>query len=101
MRETDDGRVLLNPFCGCDTETVLNALGLQLADLFEKPVGNHVPSSSRISARDLLALLDQEVLTAAIIAADFLSKRAINETAWKRLAQAAHRIGAARQHGRD
>ena len=102
IRETDDGRVLLNAFCGCKTDDLLAALDLTLADLFERPVANHAPpSSSRISARDLLQLLDEEILVAAIIAADFRNKRAIDETNWKRLAQAAHRIGAARNHLRD
>ena len=99
IRENDDGRVLLNPFCGCETGDVLAALGLTLADLFERPIANHVPpSSSRISPRDLLQLLDEEILVAAIIAHDFLNKRALAETEWQRLAKAAARIGVARDH---
>jgi hypothetical protein len=38
IRETDDGRVLINPFCGCDTGDVLDAVGLTFQDLFpERP----------------------------------------------------------------
>jgi len=99
VREFDDGRVLLNAFCGCETGDVLAALGLTLADLFEKPVAQGAPpTSSRIAARDLLLLLDEEIIAAAIIAADILNKRAITEEQWHRLAAAARRIGQVRIH---
>lgn len=99
VRALDDGRVLLHAFCGCEKSAVLGALGLQLADLFEKPLAHHLPpSASRIPARDLLETIAFEVDVAAIILADVVEGRGIGELGWSRLAQAAARIGAARAH---
>lgn len=59
IRELDDGRVLLHDFGGCDTEAVLDALGLELQALFPDPLPaarqgmGYQPTHSRISARDL------------------------------------------------
>jgi hypothetical protein len=99
IRQLDDGRVLLYDFGGCETEDVLTALGLTMSDLFEKPLAQHFKSSqSRIPARDLLEVISAETGIVAIIAADFLDRRAIADGDWQRLAQAAARIGAARDH---
>jgi hypothetical protein len=98
IREVDDGRVLVYDFGGCEVGAVLAALGLQLCDLYEKPFGNFPPSHSKVPARDLLELISAETSVVAIIAADLLAKKAISESDWKRLAQAAARIGRARDH---
>lgn len=94
-----DARVLVHCFGGCETGDVLAAIGLSLADLFEKPIGHHVASSrSKIPARDLLELISAETSVIAIIAIDMLGKRSIDEANWHRLTQAAARIGRARDH---
>jgi hypothetical protein len=104
IRELDDGRVLLHDFGGCGTDDVLGALGLTMSDLFPKPLTGNGPARSypathsRISARDLLEILAEEVTVVAIVAADLLAKKPIGETDWQRLAQAAGRIGRARDH---
>ena len=36
IHQGDDGRVLLKCFAGCETEQVVEAMGLTMADLFEK-----------------------------------------------------------------
>lgn len=102
MRVLDDGRVLLWPACGCATAEVLAALGLTLADLFPDGPRAHElkPTSSRIPAGDLLALVSEEISVAAILAADFLRDRSLSEAEWQRLAQAAERIAKARDHAR-
>ena len=100
VRVLDDGRVLIKAFCGCETESVLGALGLTMADLFEQPLNHHIePSHSRIPARDLLACIHEEALVVAIIGSDFLREKTIDETAWSRLATAVSRIGEAANHG--
>ena len=43
IRESDDGRVLIHDFGGCDTEDVLTAVGMQFSDLFTKPLEQHLP----------------------------------------------------------
>lgn len=93
-----DGRVLLHDFGGCEAADVLAALGLTMSDLFDRPLGNFAPSSSRIPARDLLEIISEETSVVAIIAADMLAKRAIDHANWSRLAKAAARIGRARDH---
>jgi hypothetical protein len=100
IREVDDGRMLLlHCFGGCETGDVLAALGLAMTNLFEKPLDHHfAPSKSRIPARDLLEIISEETSIVAVIATDFLEKRAIDETDWQRLAQAAARIGRASNH---
>jgi hypothetical protein len=41
VQEGDDGRILLKCFAGCSTETVVEAMGLRMADLFpESPNGS-------------------------------------------------------------
>jgi hypothetical protein len=101
VRELDDGRVLLHDFGGCDASAVLSALGLEMSDLFDKPLGNLRPSRSRIPARDLLEIISEETSVVAIVAADLIGKKAVTEADWQRLAKAASRIGAARDHARD
>jgi hypothetical protein len=99
VRELDDGRVLLQDFGGCETGDILAALGLNLADLFEKPLGHQfAPSKSRIPARDLLEIISEETSVVAVVGASFLEGRAIDDADWQRLAQAAARIGTARDH---
>jgi hypothetical protein len=100
IRELDDGRVLLHDFGGCEVGDVLAAVGLELRDLFEKPLGNLPMSHSRIPARDLLEIISEETTVVAFIAAYILERRPISESDWKRLAQAAGRIGKARDHAR-
>jgi hypothetical protein len=99
LRETTEGIVLLHVFCGCQKADVLAALGLTLADLFDRPVNHHIaPSRSRIPARDLLELVSFEVDAAAIILAAVIEGKSCSELAWQRLAQAAARIGRAKVH---
>jgi len=100
IRELDDGRVLLNDFGGCSTADVLAALGLAMSDLFPQRLNGHsyAPSHTRIAPRDLLLIVSEEVTLVGIIAADILERRTISEADWKRLAQAAGRIGRARDH---
>jgi hypothetical protein len=94
----EDRRLLLHDFGGCEVGDVLAAVGLELRDLFEKPLGNRPAVRSKIPARDLLEILSEEITLAGIIAADFLAQRSISESEWRRLARAAARIGAARDH---
>jgi hypothetical protein len=100
IRELDDGRILLNDFGGCSTGDVLAALGLAMSDLFPQRLPEHrySASHSRIPAADLLEVISRETSVVAMIAADLLERRPVSELDWKRLAQAAARIGVARDH---
>ncbi len=101
VRELDDGRVLINCFGGCGAVHVLGAIGLEWSALFpatDAAARGSAPSHSRIPARDLLEIISEEASVVALVAADFLEHRAIREVDWQRLAQAAARIGRARDH---
>ncbi len=99
IRECDDGRVLLKCFAGCETEDVLSAVGLSFSDVMPERVGEqhfHRPVRQRIPPRDALALLDHESLVVAIIGADILKHKQLDEPTMSRLAQAVNRINSTR-----
>lgn len=99
ITDAGDGRVLLNAFCGCSTDAVLAALGLQFSDLFDQPLGRNLsPVRSQISARDLLDVLSEEISVIAVLAAHAVDQRELSETDWNRLAAAANRVWKARDH---
>lgn len=99
IRETDDGRILLHDFAGCDTASVLAALGLSLSDLFPDKLDHHVkPTRSRVPLRDLIALLDHEALIVLLVASDLLKTKTIADESMGRLTLAAQRIGEVRNH---
>ncbi|MBX5461804.1 MAG: hypothetical protein IRZ28_12035 [Steroidobacteraceae bacterium] len=79
---------------------MLSAIGLDWQALFPRrlDIETHslAPSHSRIPARDLLAIVDHEIAVACLILTDVLEQRAVSEAQWQRLAQAAARIGRAR-----
>ena len=100
VREVDDGRLLIHDFGGCGTDDVLAAVGLTLSDLFPRRLPQHSYPRSQpcITARDLLEIVSEEASVVAIIAADMLAGKVITEFDFNRLAQAAARIGRARDH---
>lgn len=99
IRETEDGRILLHDFAGCDTASVLAALGWSLSDLFPDKLEHHVkPMHSRVPLRDLVALLDHEALIVALVGADMLANKTISAEDYDRLATAVRRIGEVWDH---
>jgi hypothetical protein len=99
----DDGRVLIHCFAGCDTESILNAMGLAFTDLFPDRPKSHryKPTRSRISPRDALTILDREAMVVGVIAGDILEHREVDEATFDWLAQAIARIGRVRGAGCD
>ena len=97
IRETADGRVLLHDFGGCPTGDVLAALGLELRDLFDRPLADR-PSPLRAgpSAREILEVLASESTVLAIAAADLASGREVSAADAERVAVAAARISTAK-----
>ena len=96
VRELEDGRVLIHCFSGCGSADVLGAIGLSLADLFEKPIAHHLPAiRGGFNARELLELTAHESMVAALLVSDAQTRQlTTDENA--RLAQAAGRLGRAR-----
>ncbi len=97
IKDCGDGRVLLHCFAGCETEDVLNAIGLTFSDVMPERIGvNHSYRPQSFDARQVLATLDHESLVVAIIGADFLEHNEIDKPTWSRLAQGVQRINSAR-----
>lgn len=97
IRETDDGRILLHDFAGCDVHSVLSALGLSLSDLFPDKLDHQIkPTRSRIPLRDLVPLLDHEGFVVYIVACDLLEKQKIDDESLARLRVAVQRIAGVR-----
>lgn len=100
-----DDRWLICCHAGCAAIDVVRAVGLELADLFDQPIEHtafkrgekparfHIPARE---ARDLLAIIDHQAAVVAVIAADILASRKVDEPTFGLLADAARRIGEAR-----
>jgi hypothetical protein len=87
IRAQDDGRVLIHCFALCPTINVLQAIGLDFSDLFDKPFAHHLPPiRGGWTARELLELNGHEATIAAMLAAT------LTPTEAARLAQAAERL---------
>jgi hypothetical protein len=88
-----DSRVLLHCFGGCSTDDVLASIGLTLADLFDKPVGEFKPlKRSPFRADDVLDLVSHEAMTLAIIASETTKDRHVSALNLARLMRAASRL---------
>lgn len=95
IRELDDGRILIHDFGGCSTQLVLQCLGLDFGDLFDKPLAHHLPPvRGGFTSRELLELIGHEASVAAILASDSES-RPMTANEQQRLMQAAARISSA------
>ena len=98
IKDGDDGRVLIHCFAGCEPQSVLDAIGLTFSDIMPERLAEHSykPVRNRINPRDALATLDHESLVVAIIGADFLEHKEIDEDTWDRLGAAVQRINTTR-----
>lgn len=71
VRELDDGRILLHCFAGCAVRDALQAVGLDLGDLFPERATDHHVRRKRdpFDAKAVLMALAHEATIAAIVAA--------------------------------
>ncbi len=105
--EGDDGRVLLRCFAGCDAAAVLAAVGLSLADLFDRPavIAEASPSERRArgvefdlaDVRAAAAALDLEAVVLEVAAEQIAEGRPLAGEDRERLALAHRRIADALQ----
>ena len=99
IREIDDGTILLHDFAGCNALAIVQAIGLEFADLFPARRIRRVDPGVRrcvLSAPERLQLLEHEIGEALFIANDFLRDKTISEKSALRLAQCVSRIAKAR-----
>ena len=96
IKDGDEGRVILHCFAGCETEDVLNAIGLTFADVMPERIGtehSYKPLKPRFDARQVLECISQEVMVVCILAEQFAETACAKDS--ERLLIAASRINAA------
>jgi hypothetical protein len=90
IKEVDD-RLLLHCFAGCSVTEVLQAVGLDMADLFPDRVNDSYGAAPRIpkfSAYELFPLLVQEAVILALAYSDCLGKGTLLDADGQRVQQA-------------
>jgi hypothetical protein len=104
ITETDDGRILLKCFAGCSAHQIVEAVGMDLTDLF--PSDNNInylkannqgnkPVRRPFYATDLLKIIQFEALITSIAAFDVSEGREVSAEDRKRLKTALSRINEA------
>jgi len=90
-----DGKVLIHCYAECEAEEIMTAMGLTLAELFEKPLyhrGTPIPRRDRWDARASLKLLDNESRIALMAAIAVVEGRPLDATDLERVRMAQSRI---------
>jgi hypothetical protein len=104
VRELPDGRVLLHCFAGCETESVLAAVGMDMTDLFppdskRREYGPGKPGvKPAFYASDLMRIIAFEALVVQIVAFDIASGKRPSEEDQKRMMVAYERIDEAMRY---
>jgi hypothetical protein len=104
VRELPDGRVLLHCFAGCETESVLAAVGMDMTDLFppdskRREYGPGKPGvKPAFYASDLMRIIAFEALVVQIVAFDIASGKRPSEDDQKRMMVAYERIDEAMRY---
>lgn len=98
IEETEDGRVLVHCFAGCGVDEVVASVDLRMSDLFPereralRPAGASPRSKRAFHSSELLALVADEALVAAIVASNLADGRMGLDEGRKRLWEAASRL---------
>ena len=99
IREADDGRVLLHCFAGCEVNSVVTALGMDMTDLFppdnkrrDYPTEGKPRLKPAFYASDLIRILAFEALVVSICAHDLRKGKALPDEDYERLKLAQQRI---------
>lgn len=95
----DGGKILLHCFAECDPASVVEAMGLQLSDLFPEPL--HVASDRKpIPARDILDCIALEAKIVYLVGQDIRDDKPISAVDWERLKIAVRRLDSAMEEAR-
>lgn len=105
VRELPDGRVLVHCFAGCETESVLGAVGMDMTDLFppeekRRQYTDHGKPSVKPAfyASDLMRVIAFEALVVQIVAFDIAAGKKPSEEDRQRLMVAYQRIDEAMRY---
>lgn len=91
-----DERILMHCFAGCETESVLSAIGVQFSDLFAKPLGHHFPKVRRpFTDRDALECLKNESFVLCLVGSQITDGKPVSGEDLARAFTASARITAA------
>lgn len=94
IRALDDGRILMKCMAECPTQSVLDAMGLSMEDLFPERLGDFKREKRPFNAAQLLQLISQETTIVAMCASS-LTSHPLNDTDRARLLTAVNRINGA------
>lgn len=96
VRELDDGRVLVHCFAGCSIHEILQAVGMEMGDLFPpRDVGNARRERRPFHATDALRAVGFEALVVCAAAASMASGEPLSAVDRDRLILAGQRIQSA------
>jgi hypothetical protein len=86
-----DGRILMHCLGGCDTNSVLDAIGLSMEDLFPERIGEFKSERKPFHAGQVLQMIAREATIVALCGGE-LTKHPLDETDRARLFLAVSRI---------
>ena len=92
IRETDDGKVLVRCFAECSVHEILDAVGLEISDLFPPRQHHGKPERRPFPAVDVLRCIAFEALIVITAARSIANGEALGSDDYKRLLLAAERI---------
>lgn len=96
ITQENDGILLVNCLAQCDTQAVLNSVGLEFRDLYDKPLGHHFqPIRQDWHLRQALAALAFDAAIIVIGANDVAAGKRLSDTDVTQIARSAGRIDAA------
>jgi hypothetical protein len=96
IRETDDGRILVRCFAGCDVHEVVGAVGLDISALFpEREIQNGKPERRPFPAMDALRGIAFEALVVVAAGTAMLAGESFQPDDRERLILAIERIQSA------
>lgn len=94
IRELDDGRILIHDFGGSTVNEILDAIGLDISDLFPARQTYGKPERRPFPAADVLRAIGYEALVVCAAAVTMLSGEPFTQVDRDRLILAASRIQA-------
>ena len=94
IRQTPDGTVLLKCFAGCTASEVVNAVGMDLVDLFppRNDEHHHRQVKPAFYATDLLRIISFEALLLSVAASDISNGKQVTNSDVQRIKLAGERI---------
>lgn len=98
VRALDDGRILVHCFSGCGAVDVVEALGLEITDLFPERLGEFQPVRQPFTAMDVLRALRRETGVVALAVAHAAEGKPIHAEHKARVDLAAERIADAAEY---